>query len=89
MASLELDPNASVHELYRAREACSFALRWLLHPDCSLPAPARMERIDDLVDVIGVHDRALEALYAQEDAGPVPRRRDASRRRVRWGARQA
>lgn len=89
MASLRLDPDATYHELYRAREACSFALRWLTHPDCRLPARVRHERIADLVDAVRVHDLALDALDAEVRqprpdpawAGPRDRRRSRDRRR--------
>jgi hypothetical protein len=89
MASLKLDPNATAHELYRAREACSFALRWLLGSECPLPADVRAERIDDLVDAVRIHDRALEALYSRCDERPVPRRSQTSRRRLGRRTRQA
>lgn len=89
MASLELNPDATFHELYRARQACSFALRWLTHPDCRLPEDLRQERTEDLLDAIRVHDLALDALYARENDRPYVGRRREGSRRFRWGARRA
>lgn len=79
MASLVLDPHATLHTLLRDRMAVASMLERVAHPTNQLAPTVRAERLEDLRDALRVHDAAIERLYARPDGRPAARGRRARR----------